>query len=246
MTQYILRLDDACERMDVEKWICIEEICDRYQVHPLVGVIPKNKDKHMDKYPLNNEFWTTILDRWEEKGWRIALHGYEHIYTVRGKMAGGINPIQDCSEFAGESIEKQREKIQCGLNVFKEHGRCLPNVFFAPSHTYDENTIRVLCETGIIKFISDSFSRNSYQKNGITIVPVQTGIPRKIPFMELVTIAIHPNTMTYNEIMYLEKFVKSNKFTDFPKNQIFKHETKIDIILRMIYFSYRKIRDVIK
>ena len=40
MSQYILRLDDASDYMDVKKWQRMEELLDRYGIKPLVGVIP--------------------------------------------------------------------------------------------------------------------------------------------------------------------------------------------------------------
>ena len=41
---FIIRLDDACEFMDVTKWNRMEEILDQYSVKPLVGIIPSCED----------------------------------------------------------------------------------------------------------------------------------------------------------------------------------------------------------
>ena len=41
---YLVRLDDASEYMDIEKWKIVEGILDKYQIKPLVGIIPDNKD----------------------------------------------------------------------------------------------------------------------------------------------------------------------------------------------------------
>ena len=38
MSQYILRLDDASDYMDVKKWQRMEELLDRYGIKPLVGI----------------------------------------------------------------------------------------------------------------------------------------------------------------------------------------------------------------
>lgn len=40
MTRFVMRLDDACEGHDVERWDRMEQVLDRYGVKPLVGVIP--------------------------------------------------------------------------------------------------------------------------------------------------------------------------------------------------------------
>ena len=37
------------------------------------------------------------------------------------------------SEFAGISLEQQKEKIRSGVKIFRENGHD-PQVFFAPSH----------------------------------------------------------------------------------------------------------------
>lgn len=44
MSQYLLRMDDASDYMDAEKWQRMEELLDRYGIKPLVGVIPDNRD----------------------------------------------------------------------------------------------------------------------------------------------------------------------------------------------------------
>ena len=44
MSKYIMRLDDAAEKMNVEKWLRMEQLLDKYSIKPLVGVIPACKD----------------------------------------------------------------------------------------------------------------------------------------------------------------------------------------------------------
>ena len=40
MKKYIIRLDDAAEKMNIDNWEKMENILDRYDIKPLVGVIP--------------------------------------------------------------------------------------------------------------------------------------------------------------------------------------------------------------
>ena len=40
MSKYIMRLDDAAEKMDIEKWSRMEKLLDKHSIKPLVGVIP--------------------------------------------------------------------------------------------------------------------------------------------------------------------------------------------------------------
>lgn len=49
MVKYLLRLDDACDTMDINKWNRVEEILDKNQILPLVALIPNNRDKNMVK-----------------------------------------------------------------------------------------------------------------------------------------------------------------------------------------------------
>lgn len=110
-TKYLIRLDDACPTMDSVKWEKMLDILDRYEVKPMVGIIPHNEDPKLHIDVEDPNFWQKARD-WDKKGWAIALHGYNHCY-ISGK--GGINPLWNRSEFAGVSFEIQCKKIK-GLN----------------------------------------------------------------------------------------------------------------------------------
>ena len=45
MIKYIFRLDDACPSMNHEKWNRILSIFDKYNISPIIAVIPNNQDK---------------------------------------------------------------------------------------------------------------------------------------------------------------------------------------------------------
>lgn len=67
MSQYIMRLDDASEYMDVEKWQRMEDLLDKYHIKPIVGVIPDNQDSDMvGVYPKDEQFWKKV-QRWKER-----------------------------------------------------------------------------------------------------------------------------------------------------------------------------------
>ena len=55
MQKYIVRLDDACPTMDRKKWNRFFDILDKYNIKPIVAVIPNNEDKNMliDEYDKN-------------------------------------------------------------------------------------------------------------------------------------------------------------------------------------------------
>lgn len=54
------------------------------------------------------------------------------IIMIYSTNEGGINPVNKRSEFAGISLEQQKEKIRSGVKIFRENGHD-PQVFFAPS-----------------------------------------------------------------------------------------------------------------
>ena len=109
MSKYLIRLDDACPTMDAVKWQRVEDMLDRYGVRPMVGVIPANSDPKQIIDSEDVAFWDKVKT-WENKGWAIALHGYDHCYISEDGLKG-LNPLWARSEFAGVSLEKQKEKI---------------------------------------------------------------------------------------------------------------------------------------
>ena len=44
MRTYLIRLDDASEYMDLDKWSRMEELLDKYNIKPIFGIIPDNQD----------------------------------------------------------------------------------------------------------------------------------------------------------------------------------------------------------
>lgn len=233
MSKYILRLDDACEKMDIEKWDRMEQLLDKYGVKPLVGIIPYCEDPMMDDYPVDSKFWSKV-NNWITKDWSIAMHGYNHVYSTE---CGGINPINKRSEFAGEPLEVQKEKICKGIGIMREHG-INPKIFFAPSHTFDKNTLLALKAESDINIISDTIANDVYYQDDFQFVPQQSGRVRKLPF-KVVTFCYHPNMMKTADFVYLEQFLEKNAvlFTKFELTVNEKRKKSIlDKILEKIYF----------
>ena len=240
MPKYIMRLDDACHRMDIEKWIRMESILDKYSIRPLVGVIPKIEDDEMSCYEYNNDFWN-LAKKWISKGWSIALHGYDHVCDSKD---GGINPVNDRSEFAGVPLEEQQKKIREGMAIFVSN-EIVPVAFFAPAHTFDANTIKALKKETDIRIISDTIASRPYCKDEITYVPQQSGTVRRL-FLNTVTFCYHPNKMDEKDFCDLEKFLQrySNKFIEFPTQKSNNKESIYDLLLRKMYFLRQKKRKI--
>ena len=229
--RYIIRLDDASEKRNVENWTRMENLLDKYSVKPLVGIIPNCEDEEMAEYSVDTDFWDRVLS-WQKKGWTLALHGYNHVYTTE---CGGINPVNLRSEFAGVPLSEQKEKIRGGIRVLSEHG-VVPQVFFAPSHTFDENTLVALSEESDIRIISDTIATKPYSYKGFTFVPQQSGRVRKLRF-NTVTFCYHPNIMKDADFAQLEAFIVENRahFVEFPMECVTRKRSLLDKLLNYLY-----------
>ena len=240
---YLIRLDDACPFMNRAKWQRMEDLLDKYGVKPLVGIIPANADPKTMIEPEDPYFWDKARV-WQGKGWSIALHGYDHCY-ISDEGMNGLNPIWSRSEYAGVSLELQKEKIRSGVGLLKEHG-LNPTYFFAPSHTFDENTLKALKQETDIRKISDTIGRWPYKSGGFWFIPQITGHCVKMPICGLYTFCFHPNTMMDDDFRHLDCFLKKNKsqfigFDDIELNRYGKKEL-FDKILSNMFFIYRKMR----
>lgn len=241
MKHYFIRLDDACSTMDHEKWNTIERILDKYNIFPMVGIVPKNEDPKLIIDVVDEGFWEKARF-WQKKGWAIALHGYNHVCCTTD---AGINPLWNRSEFAGLSLEKQRDKIKKGMAIFEKEN-LIPQYFFAPSHTYDMNTLQALKVESSIRIISDTISFHSYTENGFTFLPVQFGSFRNILISGTWTFCFHPNTMNEKQILGFEDFIRENriyfssfKLINFPAE---RRKSFVDKLISKLYFSYRRLR----
>lgn len=238
MSQYLLRLDDASEYMDVEKWQRMENLLDQYGIKPLVGIIPDNQDPSLvGAYKQDLQFWHKV-SRWKEKGWELALHGCYHKYTT---SEGGINPVNKRSEFAGVPLNRQCEMIRHGVEILKTHD-LEPRIFFAPSHTFDENTLLALKKESNIRIISDTIANDVYFEDDFYFIPQQSGRVRNLPF-KVVTFCYHPNTMNDAAFEELETFLKSKneRFAAFAEIEMKKRDLSlIDAALKKMYFAKRQ------
>ncbi len=242
-TKYLIRLDDACPYMDSKKWQRMEDILDKYEVKPLVGIIPANSDPKTMIETEEPGFWEKAHS-WEKKGWQIALHGYDHVCIFDGGMEG-LNPFWKRSEFAGLPLEQQQEKIRKGYAVLKKQG-FEPKYFFAPSHTFDENTLEALRNETSIRIISDTIARYPYKKGDFVFIPQISGHCVKMSLSGMYTFCFHPNTMNDSAFVTLEHFLERYRdhFTDFESINIegVKEKSILDIFISRVFFGLRKVR----
>ena len=210
--KYLIRLDDASHFSNLEKWNRIEDILNRYNVKPVVAVIPNNMDKNLMYSNSNNNFWN-MIKKWQINGWEIAMHGYNHVYHKCNRH-DLIFPFYDRSEFGGLTLDEQIEKIKNANQIFISND-IKTELWVAPSHTFDLNTLEALKKVTDIRIISDGIAYSSYYENGFNFIPQQLwGFKNKL--YGTWTICLHPDTMTEREVTNLDLFLKNKSV----KNQI--------------------------
>jgi len=240
--KYLIRLDDACPTMDRGKWDRIEQILDKYNIKPIVAVIPNNEDPKQQIDEPDPAFWEKVRT-WQAKGWDIALHGYNHVYTVFNN--GGLVPINKKSEFAGLPYEVQEEKIKTGISIFRQHG-IEPKIWVAPSHTFDRNTLKALKNNTDIEFISEGIALNPYKHYGFTWIPAQLWGFKNYKFGTR-TICLHPNTITENTVQCLINGLDANLKNIIKVPDILKvnsHRTLQDRIASLLFFLRLKYKNI--
>lgn len=240
MSNYLIRLDDASIYMNNNNWNKMFELLDKYFIKPIVAIIPHNEDENLiTKYEANLNFWSDARN-YVLKGYTIGLHGYNHKFITN---SGGINPVNYYSEFAGVSLEVQKEKLNKAMKIFTKE-KITPKVFVAPAHTFDLNTLIALKEETNIEVINDMIASSPFMYKGFKFVPQQMGYARKSPLpMKLITYCYHPNTMTDDDFIKLEEFLKKyqDKFIKFEDIKKYKKRRNLyDKLLNFLYFFRRK------
>ena len=209
--------------MNWNLWQKAVDILDKYQVKPLIGVIPDCKDPDLLIDAPRNDFWGYIKEL-KEKGYAVAMHGLNHIFDNRARslVSSGVN-----TEFAGHSYETQFEKIRHGKQILLAHG-IDTDIFFAPAHSYDKNTLKALVANGF-KYMSDGKSRKVINYNGLLAIPCRSGGVPKVKRNGCYTAVFHAHEWECvgKEIEYekLEKLCKSYSkdivsFEDYKKQSV--------------------------
>lgn len=169
----LIRFDDICPTMNFEKWEMALKILKKYNIKPLLGVIPDCQDSDLKIESEHPEFWETMRNL-QKEGYTLAMHGCSHLCesSCHGIVNYGIG-----SEFAGYDFETQFNKIAHGKEILENHG-IYTDVFFAPRHSYDTNTLKALAACGF-KYVSDGKSRKPFCRNGVICIPCRaSGCPR--------------------------------------------------------------------
>lgn len=201
-----VRLDDITPDMDWQRFFAFKEILDKYQVKPLIGVVPNNRDENLkgmqEGAPEN--FWAYVKEL-QQGGWCVAMHGFNHIYCTQ---KGGLFPLNNFSEFAGLSFEEQNEKIAQGKRILEEKG-IETELFMAPAHSYDNNTLKALIANGF-KGVTDGFGNSPYKWRGLIFYPISFRLEGTFKKQKgYSSMVVHTGTVKEEELKRYEDYFNS-------------------------------------
>ena len=140
-----------------------------------------------------------------------------------------------------------QQKIRDGFEILSNHG-VKPKFFFAPSHTFDENTLKALKECTDIRVISDTIATKPYKKGDFVFLPQLGGHCTEMKINGIWTFCLHPSTMMDANFEATERFLKNHKheFIGFDELDLSNLKSKnwSGRLLSWAYFTQRKIRGI--
>lgn len=198
-----VRMDDITPDMNWENFYFFQSLFEEVGIKPLLGIVPENRDENLKWEAPHKDFYQ-VMEKLEKKGYSFAMHGCYHLYTTK---SGGIFPLNHFSEFAGLPYEKQKEMLAFGKEKLKEYG-IKTDIFMAPAHAYDKNTLRALKELGLTK-MTDGFGKRPYIRHGITFYPISFRLNGSLKQKTgMSTMVIHANTVTETDKKRYQKIFR--------------------------------------
>lgn len=228
VARYMIRMDDITPDMDWDKFNRIRTVFEENNIHPLLGVVPDNRDPKLMIQEKAEDFWSIIREL-RDKGWVISQHGTFHQYVTEDS---GILGLKNASEFAGLSYQEQVKKIIEGKSILEQNG-INTRIFMAPGHTFDDNTVKALKELGF-DTVTDGLYYRPYTYKDILFVPCRLQGYRNIKGID--TVCLHANNMSDSDIENLEMFCKNNsdKIYPFLSEEIRASAVKYSIFVRFV------------
>lgn len=203
-------MDDITPDMDWEKFQFFQGLFEKAGITPLLGIVPESRDEKLHCGKPREDFYA-VMRELKAKGYSFAIHGCHHLYTTK---CGGLFPLNNISEFAGVPYEKQKEMLAFGKAKLKEQG-IDTDLFMAPAHSYDKNTLRALRALGITK-VTDGFGKAPYTYKGLTFYPISFLLGRSLKQKDgVTTLVLHANTVTQADKERYQKI-----FDEYGKNMI--------------------------
>jgi len=205
--RYLIRIDDICEGLNIQNFKKLIDILTKHKIRPIIAVVPNNKDKNLI-FPnsiYGETFWKLIQKLQNDFQWKIGIHGHDHKYINK---ESGLLQINNFSEFAGLNYYDQQSKLVNSIKIMKSYNLS-SDLFIAPAHSFDKNTLKVLIENGI-RSISDGFYTYPGQdKKGLFWIPQQLW-DFKYKKKGIWTVNLHINK--WNDIDFKNFIEKIKKF----------------------------------
>ena len=241
--KYLIRMDDACPTMNFERWDYLENLFDNFNIKPLVAVVPDNLDKSLVCNEENPLFWNKVIS-WQNKGWTIGLHGYQH--DMHPTNAKQILPIYKRSEFSGLPYQEQAKKIKKGYKILKDRG-VNPTVWIAPAHCFDKKTLRAIFNETSIRIVSDGIAFDQYFEENFFWIPQQLW-DFKFQKKGLWTICMHPNGMTDESLELFKEnlIIYKNNIISLDELKLNKNKKSFRSQIYSFYFwnKYRVLKTI--
>jgi len=200
--RYIFRIDDITPEMDRDNFYKIEKIFDKYNIQPIIWVVPDNQDPKLKWHGKIVDFRKKIKEL-SNKWWIVAQHGYQHVYSTKNSGIIGLNKY---SEFAWLPYNQQIDKIRKGKKILEEKLWIHIKRWMAPAHSFDKNTCKVLKHIWF-EYITDGIALYPFTKYGLKWLSQQLWRPIKLPW-GIWTICLHPNIMKQDQIDYIGDFLR--------------------------------------
>lgn len=186
-----VRMDDITPDMNWENFRFFQKLFEEAGIEPLLGIVPDNRDENLHKEELHQDFYEVMKDL-QKQGWVLSMHGCHHIYSTK---KGGIFPLNNFSEFAGVSYTEQKKMLEEGKQSLLNNG-IVTDIFMAPAHSYDKNTLRALKELGFTR-LTDGFGKKPYTYKGLTFYPISFRLDKSLKQKSgYTTMVLHANTIT--------------------------------------------------
>jgi len=233
LLRYYIRLDDAHDKMNLDNWIKIINLLNKYKISSIIGVIPDNKDFNIMFGNKIKNFWG-IIKEWQDVGHIIAIHGLNHLILTK---EAGLVPKNNRSEFAGLSLEEQYKKLQKSIKIF-EKNKIFTDIFIPPFHSFDLNTLKALKKLNI-NILYEGVSFYPYKEYDIYFMPQQYNFFKKRQ-MGVWSVCLHPNEMEDKDFANLEIFIQNN--IQYFKNDfyevLFNFTKKRNLLDKLFFYQY--------
>lgn len=206
-TTYIFRMDDISPTMNWNKFDALLSLFIANEIKPLLGIIPENRDPGLVAGNHKPNFWHKMRALVRDDLVDIAQHGYQHILEPRytAKIPSYLYPRRPYSEFAGDPLEIQIQKILRGKKILQREG-LNTTYWMSPNHSLDTTTLEALRLTGF-EAVTDGIALSPFTDNAILFIPQQTWRPRWSPG-GIQTICLHSDTITTQEVRRIRHFLR--------------------------------------